>query len=175
MSRGEAPAPRVPAPVAWIACDGSCLGNPGPGGWGAVIAGASGEPRTLAGGEPATTNNRMELTAVIRALEAVPENTDAPLYCDSEYVVKGIREWLPAWIRRGFRTAAKKPVKNQDLWKQLNALAASRPGVRFEWVRGHAGHPGNERAHELAAAAAALAGRRARAPRRTGAGSRWTR
>lgn len=133
-----------------IACDGSCLGNPGPGGWAAVILTGNGKERILAGGEPNTTNNRMELTAVIRAVEALPEGAAATVFCDSQYVVKGIIEWLPAWVRRGWRTAGRQPVKNADLWRRLAAARARRPGVRFQWVRGHAGHPGNERAHDLA-------------------------
>ena len=133
-----------------IACDGSCLGNPGPGGWAAVILSAAGEERILSGGEPSTTNNRMELTAAIHAVEAVPGGTPATVLCDSQYVVKGISEWLPAWVRRGWQTANRRPVKNADLWRRLAAARAERPAVRFEWVRGHAGHPGNERADALA-------------------------
>ena len=133
-----------------IACDGSCLGNPGPGGWAAVILSGAGEERILSGGEPQTTNNRMELTAAIRAVEAVPDGIPATVICDSQYVVKGATEWLPSWIRRGWQTAGRRPVKNADLWRRLATAHAKRPAVRFEWVRGHSGHPGNERAHELA-------------------------
>ena len=137
-----------------ISCDGSCLGNPGPGGWAAVIA-PRGEPtRILSGGEPRTTNNRMELTAVIRALEAVPAGTRALVYCDSQYVVRGISDWIRNWKKRGWKTAARKPVKNADLWKRLDAVRLARPGVDFQWVRGHAGHAGNERADEAALAEA---------------------
>lgn len=146
-----------------IACDGSCLGNPGPGGWAAVIRSGSGEERILSGGAPETTNNRMELTAAIRGLEAIPAGARATVFCDSEYVVKGITEWLPNWVRRGWRTTGRRPVKNADLWRRLAAARASRPGAGFQWVRGHAGHPGNERAHELATAAAI---RQQRAPGR---------
>ena len=151
----------------WIACDGSCLGNPGPGGWAAVILTDAGE-RVLSGGEPDTTNNRMELTAAIRALEAVPEGARATVFCDSQYVVKGITQWLPSWVRRGWQTANRRPVKNADLWRRLAAARARRPGVRFEWVRGHAGHPGNERAHTLASEEALRQGRRAPRPNRSG-------
>jgi ribonuclease HI len=143
-----------------IACDGSCLGNPGPGGWAAVILTENGKEQVLSGGEPNTTNNRMELTAAIRAVEAVPEGTAATLYCDSQYVVKGITEWLPAWVRRGWRTAGRQPVKNADLWQRLAAARARRPAVRFQWVRGHSGHAGNERAHDLASEEAVRQGRR---------------
>ena len=145
-----------------IACDGSCLGNPGPGGWAAVIRSDSGEQRILTGGEPRTTNNQMELTAAIRGLEALPAGERAVVLCDSKYVVQGITSWLPAWVRRGWKTAAGRPVKNADLWRRLKAEHSIRPQVRFEWVPGHAGHAENERAHELAAAAAAAAKRAAR-------------
>ena len=145
-----------------IACDGSCLGNPGPGGWAAVIVAASGEEQVLSGGELETTNNRMELTAAIRGLEAIPAGARATVFCDSLYVVKGLTEWLPAWVRRGWKTVGRRPVKNADLWRRLAAAHSSRPGVRFQWVRGHAGHAENERAHDLAAAAAL---RRQRGPR----------
>ena len=151
-----------------IACDGSCLGNPGPGGWAAVILSDSGEERVLSGGEPHTTNNRMELTAAIRAVEAVPDKTAATVFCDSQYVVKGITQWLPSWVRRGWQTANRRPVKNADLWRRLAEARVGRPGVRFEWVRGHAGHPGNERAHTLASEEAARQGRQAPGPNRGG-------
>lgn len=137
-----------------IACDGSCLGNPGPGGWAAVIISSPGEEQVLSGGEAETTNNRMELTAAIRAVEAVPAGARATVFCDSQYVVKGITEWLPRWIRRGWQTTSRRPVKNADLWRRLADARARRPAVRFEWVRGHSGHPGNERAHEVASAEA---------------------
>ena len=138
-----------------IACDGSCLGNPGPGGWAAVFVSSSGEEHVLSGGERETTNNRMELTAAIQAIEAVPDGTTATVFCDSQYVVKGITEWLPKWIRRGWQTTSRRPVKNVDLWRRMPDVRARRPMVRFEWVRGHSGHPGNERAHTLASAEAA--------------------
>ena len=128
--------------------DGACRGNPGPGGWGVLLV-QGGRERELHGGEPATTNNRMELTAVIRALEAVPAGTRLRLYTDSQYVQKGITAWIHDWKRRGWRTAEKKPVKNQDLWMRLDALADGRD-LEWHWVRGHAGHDGNERADALA-------------------------
>ena len=147
-----------------IACDGSCLGNPGPGGWAAVIVSASGEEQVLAGGERQTTNNRMELTAAIRAVESLPAGTPATVSCDSQYVVKGITQWLPSWVRRGWQTASRRPVKNADLWRRFAAAYARRPEVRFEWVRGHSGHPGNERAHTLASEQAMQQGRGSAGP-----------
>ena len=134
--------------VVEIYTDGACKGNPGPGGWGALLT-WNGHERELFGGEPATTNNRMELLAVIRALEALSRSTQVAVYTDSQYVHKGITEWLAAWKRRGWLTADKKPVKNADLWKQLEAQA-TRHQVRWHWVKGHAGHAGNERADALA-------------------------
>ncbi|MBV6417014.1 MAG: Ribonuclease HI [Steroidobacteraceae bacterium] len=131
-----------------IYTDGACRGNPGPGGWGALLL-AGDHRRELSGAEPATTNNRMELTAVIRALEALKRPVAARLYTDSEYVRRGISEWLPAWKARGWKTAAKKPVKNQDLWEMLDA-AASRHRVEWHWVKAHAGIEGNERVDALA-------------------------
>lgn len=128
--------------------DGACRGNPGPGGWGVVLQ-AGGRVKELSGGEPATTNNRMELTAAIEALAALKESCRVDLYTDSTYVRSGITEWLPAWRARGWRTADRKPVKNQDLWMALADLAA-RHEVKWHWVKGHAGHPENERADELA-------------------------
>jgi ribonuclease HI len=128
--------------------DGSCKGNPGPGGWGVVLRTERGE-RELFGGERQTTNNRMELMAVIRALEALEHPSAVEVYTDSQYVQKGISEWLSDWKRRGWRTADKKPVKNVDLWQQLDRLAAAHR-VAWYWVKGHAGHPENERADELA-------------------------
>jgi len=136
------------AEVVQIYADGACKGNPGPGGWGAIVR-AGGRERELFGGEPSTTNNRMELTAVIRALESLPAGSDASVYTDSQYVQKGISEWLPGWKRRGWLTADKKPVKNVDLWQRLEEVA--RPHrVAWHWVKGHAGHPENERADALA-------------------------
>jgi ribonuclease HI len=134
--------------VVKIYTDGACKGNPGPGGWGALLQ-AGGRERELFGGEPHTTNNRMELTAVIRALEALTRRCRVEVYTDSEYVRNGITEWLPNWKRRGWKTADRKPVKNVDLWQALDA-AATRHEVRWHWVRGHAGHPENERADALA-------------------------
>lgn len=131
-----------------IYTDGACSGNPGPGGWGALLIARSSE-REIYGGEAATTNNRMELTAAIRALDALKTPCRVALYTDSQYVRQGITEWLPQWIARGWKTAGKKPVKNQDLWEQL-AKSAARHEVEWHWVKGHAGHPENERADELA-------------------------
>jgi len=134
--------------VVRIYTDGACKGNPGPGGWGALLRSGAHE-RELFGGDPATTNNRMELTAVIRALTALKQRSKVEVYTDSEYVMKGITEWLAAWKHRGWKTADRKPVKNADLWRELDELVG-RHEVRWHWVRGHAGHPENERADELA-------------------------
>lgn len=131
-----------------IFTDGACRGNPGPGGWGALLRMGAHE-KELYGAEPGTTNNRMELTAAIRALEALNRPCDVVLTTDSEYVRKGITEWLPQWKRRGWRTAAKQPVKNVDLWQRLET-AAARHRVEWRWIRGHTGHPENERADALA-------------------------
>ena len=128
--------------------DGACRGNPGPGGWGALLR-YNGTEKEIWGGEADTTNNRMELTAAIRALEALNQPCDVDLYTDSTYVRDGITRWLANWKRRGWRTANKKPVKNQDLWQKLDA-AAARHTVRWHWVEGHAGHEDNERADDLA-------------------------
>jgi ribonuclease HI len=128
--------------------DGACRGNPGPGGWGVLLRYAEQEKR-LHGGEPDTTNNRMELLAAIMALETLTRPCAVTLYTDSQYVQKGITEWLPGWIRRGWLTAGKQPVKNVDLWQRLQA-AASRHQVQWRWVRGHAGHAENEIADQLA-------------------------
>jgi ribonuclease HI len=131
-----------------IYTDGACRGNPGPGGWGALLVSGS-HRRELWGGEPDTTNNRMELTAAIRALAALKRRCRVDLHTDSQYVRTGITEWLPQWKARGWKTAARKPVKNADLWLALEAEMA-RHDVKWHWVRGHSGHPGNERADELA-------------------------
>ena len=131
-----------------IYTDGACRGNPGPGGWGAVLQ-MDGEERELFGGEPQTTNNRMELTAVIRALELLERPCQIDVYTDSQYVQKGISEWLHDWKRRGWRTADKKPVKNVGLWRELDRLAGLHR-IAWHWVKGHAGHPENERADALA-------------------------
>lgn len=128
--------------------DGACRGNPGPGGWGVVLR-HRGRVRELCGGEPLTTNNRMEMTAAIRALEALKEPCRVQLYTDSQYLRKGVTEWMPQWIKRGWRTAAKAPVKNQDLWLALDALT-KRHDVSWHWVKGHSGHVENERADALA-------------------------
>jgi ribonuclease HI len=134
-----------------IYADGACRGNPGPGGWAATLE--YGEHlRELSGAEAQTTNNRMELTAVIRALEALKRGVSARVHTDSEYVVRGITEWVPNWKARGWRTADRKPVKNQDLWEQLDA-AAARHDIEWKWVKGHSGVPGNERVDALANAA----------------------
>jgi ribonuclease HI len=131
-----------------IYSDGACRGNPGPGGWGATLR--SGDKlRELSGAVPETTNNRMELQAVIEALRALKRRVRVHVYTDSQYVRKGITEWVAAWKARGWRTSDKKPVKNQDLWEQLEALAAGH-AIEWHWVPGHAGVPGNERCDELA-------------------------
>lgn len=138
--------------------DGACSGNPGPGGWGAVLVARDGErvvkERELSGGEPATTNNRMELTAAISALEALGRPARLTVVTDSVYVRDGVTRWIHGWKARGWRTADGKPVKNEDLWRRLEA-AAARHDVEWAWVKGHAGHPENERADALARAALA--------------------
>jgi len=134
-----------------IYTDGACRGNPGPGGWAATLERGE-QLRELSGAEPATTNNRMELTAVIRALEALKRPVKARVHTDSEYVRRGITEWMANWKRRDWRTADRKPVKNRDLWEQLDVLAA-RHEIEWLWVPGHAGVPGNERVDRLATAA----------------------
>ena len=140
-----------------IATDGACKGNPGPGGWGALIR-AGGKEKELSGGERATTNNRMELTAAIEALRALTRPCAVTLSTDSRYVMDGLTKWIHGWLRNGWRTADKKPVKNADLWQAL--LAAAEPHkVTWKWVKGHAGHPDNERCDRLASAAAVAAGR----------------
>jgi len=131
-----------------IYTDGACRGNPGPGGWGALLSYA-GKERELSGAEVETTNNRMELSAAIAALEALKRPCDISLYTDSQYLRLGITEWLPNWKRRGWKTAARKPVKNQDLWQRLDT-AITRHRIDWHWVKGHAGVPGNERADALA-------------------------
>ena len=131
-----------------IFTDGACSGNPGPGGWGAVLRYGEVE-KELSGGEAATTNNRMELMAAIAGLEALKRPCRVRLYTDSQYLRQGITEWLPAWKARGWRTAEKKPVKNVDLWQRLEAAGAPHE-IEWLWVKGHAGHPENERADALA-------------------------
>jgi ribonuclease HI len=134
--------------VIHIYSDGACRGNPGPGGWGALLRFKDRE-KELWGGEAATTNNRMELTAVIRALEALKEPSKVCLYTDSQYVQKGISQWIHAWKRNGWKTADKKAVKNEDLWRELDELR-KRHDIEWHWVKGHAGHTENERADRLA-------------------------
>ena len=139
------------SPRVEIYTDGACRGNPGPGGWAATLE--YGEHlRELSGAEAMTTNNRMELTAVIRALEALKRRVAARVHTDSEYVRRGITEWLPNWKARGWKTADKKPVKNRDLWERLDELA-SKHDIEWRWVKGHSGVPGNERVDALANAA----------------------
>lgn len=134
--------------VVEIYTDGACKGNPGPGGWGVLLRRGQQE-KELCGGEPATTNNRMELTAVIRALEALKRRCSVRLHTDSKYVQQGITEWIHNWKKRGWRTSDKKAVKNDDLWKQLDVLAQQHD-IEWLWVKGHAGHDGNEKADQLA-------------------------
>ena len=134
--------------VVEIFTDGACSGNPGPGGWGAVLRYGDAE-KELFGGAPDTTNNRMELMAVIAALEALKRPVTATITTDSRYVQQGITQWLAGWKARGWKTADKKPVKNQDLWERLDA-AVARHALEWRWVKGHAGHPENERADQLA-------------------------
>ncbi len=133
-----------------IYTDGACSGNPGPGGWGAILR-FNGHEKELSGGEASTTNNRMELTAAIEALRALTRHCKVDLYTDSNYVRHGITEWIENWKARGWKTANKKPVKNQDLWQQLDEMIQQHD-VTWHWVKGHAGHPENERADELARA-----------------------
>jgi len=134
-----------------IYTDGACRGNPGPGGWAALLS-AGGHEKEISGAENPTTNNRMELMAVIAALEALKRASEVRLYTDSQYVRRGILEWLAQWKARGWKTADRKPVKNQDLWQQLEQ-AAARHRIEWHWVRGHTGVEGNERADALANAA----------------------
>jgi len=131
-----------------IFTDGACSGNPGPGGWGAILR-YKGVEKELCGGEVDTTNNRMEMMAAIVALETLTRPCALTLYTDSQYVMKGMTEWLRGWKARGWKTADKKPVKNDDLWKRLDA-ACARHQITWQWVKGHAGHPENERADQLA-------------------------
>jgi len=131
-----------------IYTDGACRGNPGPGGWGALLISGK-HQKTMHGGEPETTNNRMELTAAIEALTALKGHSSVILYTDSKYVMDGINDWMPNWKKRGWKTAAKKPVKNKDLWQALDD-ATQRHEIDWRWVKGHDGNPGNEKADELA-------------------------
>ncbi len=142
-----------PHPHVELYTDGACSGNPGPGGWAYVLKHpASGTEREKSGAEPDTTNNRMELMAVIEGLSALTRPSRVELYSDSQYVLNGLKEWMKAWKSRGWKTADKKPVKNRDLWERLDELAASHD-VRFHWIRGHNEHPENERCDRLAVAA----------------------
>ncbi|MFT3733924.1 MAG: ribonuclease HI [Rhodocyclaceae bacterium] len=134
--------------VVEIFTDGACSGNPGPGGWGAILRLGAVE-KELWGGEPATTNNRMEMLAVIRGLQALKRPVTARIYTDSQYVQKGISEWIHGWKKRGWKTADKQPVKNEDLWRLLDSLAEGHK-LQWLWVKGHAGHPENERCDALA-------------------------
>ncbi|TAH11459.1 MAG: ribonuclease HI [Curvibacter sp.] len=141
-----------------IYTDGACKGNPGPGGWGALLRSADGSEKELFGGELVTTNNRMEMLAVIQALVALKRPCKVVLHIDSQYVLKGITEWLAGWKAKGWKTAAKQPVKNVDLWQQLDQLVStSGHTIDWRWVKGHAGDPGNERADALANMGVALA------------------
>jgi ribonuclease HI len=134
-----------------IYTDGACKGNPGPGGWGVILRSAGQVEKELFGGDALTTNNRMEMTAVIEALSALKRPCDIALYVDSKYVIQGITEWLPGWKAKGWKTAAKQPVKNVDLWQKLDALVnTGGHTIEWCWVKGHAGDPGNERADALA-------------------------
>ncbi len=137
--------------VVEIFTDGACSGNPGPGGWGAILR-YNGVEKELSGGAPETTNNRMEMMAAIQALEALKRPSRVKLHTDSTYLMDGITKWIHAWKAKGWKTANKKPVKNQDLWRRLEE-ALEHHDVEWVWVRGHAGHPENERADELARAA----------------------
>jgi len=131
-----------------IYTDGACRGNPGPGGWG-VILNYKGKIKELYGGEANTTNNRMELTATIKALEALTKPCSVQIHCDSRYVLQGITEWMPNWIKRGWKTASKAPVKNEDLWRRLDAVIKPHD-IEWKWIKGHSGDKGNDRADALA-------------------------
>ncbi|MFQ6017672.1 MAG: ribonuclease HI [Kiloniellaceae bacterium] len=144
-ARRKAPDPESPVD---IFTDGACSGNPGPGGWGAILR-YRGVEKELSGAEARTTNNRMEMTAAIAALEALKRPSRVRLHTDSSYLKDGITDWIHAWRQRGWKTAGKKPVKNLDLWRRLEAAAACHQ-VEWRWVKGHAGHPENERADALA-------------------------
>lgn len=139
-------------PIVEIATDGACKGNPGPGGWGALLR-FGGKEKELSGAENPSTNNRMELMAAIRALEALKKPCRVTLSTDSRYVMDGLTKWIHGWLKNGWKTADKKPVKNADLWQQLLAAAAPHR-IDWKWVKGHAGHPDNERADKLASDAA---------------------
>ena len=149
-SKDSAPPVRAPIrrPQVTIYTDGACKGNPGPGGWGAWLR-SDGHEKELCGGENGTTNNRMEMTAVIEALASLKRTCDVVLYTDSEYVKNGITTWIHGWKARGWKTAAKQPVKNVELWQRMDALSQLHR-IECRWVKGHAGDPGNEKADELA-------------------------
>ncbi len=139
-----------PLPHVDLFTDGACSGNPGPGGWGYLLRhAASGRSHEDSGGEPHTTNNRMELTAVIKGLEALTRPSRVALHSDSQYVLKGLSQWMKGWKARGWRTADKKPVKNQELWEKLDVLQSTHQ-LSFHWVEGHTGHADNERVDTLA-------------------------
>ncbi|MBO6945400.1 ribonuclease HI [Altererythrobacter sp.] len=140
-----------------IFTDGACKGNPGPGGWAALLRMGKHE-KELSGSEPETTNNRMEMTAVIRGLAALTEPCDVSLYTDSKYVIDGITKWIEGWQKRGWKTAAKKPVLNEDLWRQM-LDEVGRHKITWHWVKGHNGHPENERVDQMASERAEQAGR----------------
>ncbi|MFZ4572942.1 MAG: ribonuclease HI [Phycisphaerales bacterium] len=141
-------------PAVELHTDGACSGNPGPGGWAYILKhAASGSVRESSGGEPQTTNNRMELMAVIEGLRALKKRSRVDLYSDSQYVLNGLKEWMQSWKKRGWKTADKKPVKNQDLWEVLDLLKDEHE-LRFHWIRGHNEHPENERCDEMAVAEA---------------------
>lgn len=133
-----------------IYTDGACSGNPGPGGWGVLLRYGAHE-KEMCGGEEDTTNNRMEMMAVIKALEALSKRSNIKLYTDSKYVLQGVTEWMDGWKAKNWKTASKKPVKNKDLWQEIDALVQQHD-IEFIWVKGHAGHPDNEKADELARA-----------------------
>jgi ribonuclease HI len=137
-----------PSSTVELYTDGACLGNPGPGGWAALLR-FNGTEKELSGGDPGTTNNRMEMQAVIEGLKALSRPSTVTVYTDSQYVQKGITEWINGWKARGWKTAAKKPVKNVDLWLELDKTQ-ERHSVTWQWVKGHAGHPENERVDDLA-------------------------
>ncbi|BAF87527.1 ribonuclease H [Azorhizobium caulinodans ORS 571] len=143
-----------------VYADGSSLQNPGPAGWAVLVIPPHGGPQTFAGSEPWATNNQMELRAAIEALNVLPMDAAGVIRCDSEYVVKGVSDWRSGWERRGWRNSKGQPVANADLWRTLYRLSDDRPGVRFAWVRGHAGDPGNELADMLARAEASKAAAR---------------
>ena len=147
-SHSSSAAPRAPSKEVTIYTDGACSGNPGPGGWGALLISGS-HRKEMMGGEAHTTNNRMELLAAIEALEALKFSCQVNLYTDSSYVQQGIKSWITGWKRKGWKTAAGKPVKNKDLWIRLDS-ARSTHHVTWRWVKGHSGDPGNEHADELA-------------------------